>query len=460
MGNTTINLYTDKNAYDTDTERPTNKNCVSKVGNAIIYDKKNVILKPSQVADGDVCVVVKDNTNGKFRMIPIETYEASTLDTGRYIVENFIRFGKSFGKHLLIHKNDITTSIKWSDWNKYRLHCDTSSNGSFHWAITINGNLKEGDVSWEEEDSLDSIVSQLNQGAVTTYLTFSHIQGEEFIRIQAGGYSVSTFTLTNTTGAESEDLSEKCKINGVLQTNKHRGWQNQGLSTIFPEMNFAAPTTVQYNQGDYNLSYTCGANLNKYKSYYKTNGRATYISETTISSRMSEAGFADLANQSGDALALYNKYNGSWNAYMEASMIKINERHANGAEYLWYDNGKELSEFMKSVTTEDYDGTWYCPFLAAESAATITHEELGQFCIPTNHEIAMFMRDEIFAKINTAIEAIGGTKLAQWSHYWCCGEYGDYYAWIYSDIEGTLRYNYKFYQYSGVRPALASILQD
>ena len=441
MSNLNLNKYANQAAYNADT-RPANENCVSLVGQKLVYDGVNIILKRTQLRRDDVCLVFWDNVDSDYVFIPIETYVASKLDTTRYAVQNYVRFTRSLGRDVVMHKD--ATSGMWAEFNRYKLECDTTASGGFTWAVTINGTAKGGTVTWGAGDTLDSIVTQMNtQGAVSTYLVFAHNSGENFIRITKGGYSYSVFAITSVTGATLTDLSKYTKVAGTLQTETHRDWQAQDTAALFPASGFLPANAVQYARNGYNLSWMCGGNLARYKAYYGSNGSSTYIAESTVGARMTAAAFAALNNSGvAEQQALYDKYSGSWDAYMEASMVAIDDEHTNGIEYQSYADGDKQSQFLASVTTMDFDGTYIPAYPAAYNAAqkTDTRGAITKWNLPTEHELAVHMEDAAFAKINTAMAAISGTALSNTAYYWSVARYYSYYAWLYNGYYGRLDY--------------------
>ena len=425
------------------------------VSGGTIYDGTNVMLRREQLGKNEVCLVFKDTVDNCLKFMPYDTLDYDTLDKTRYQVKPVVRFTQSAGRDVLIHPTVVPGRI-WAEWNRYKLECITSSAGGFHWAVTINGTAKSGDVSWAAGDTLDSIVTQLNTGAVPTYLIFSHESGENFIRIRKGGYNNSTFTITDNTGANLIDLSKYTQINGVQQAETHRDWQSQDVVTLFPNSGFLPANTVQYAKNGYNLSYWCGGNLTRYKQYNNASGTSTFRPENEIGSRMTQACFNSL---NGDGVAshqqLYDKYQGSWDAYMEASMVQINDSHTNGIEYQSYNDGDVQTAFLDSVTTMDFDGNYikaYPSAAAARSFAVIT--DIGSpFNLPTQHELAVFMEDEKLAKINAAFDllkvkfeintgsnpiTVNPLSYASGVYYWSVARYSSNDAWLYDGDGGTL----------------------
>ena len=446
-----IQKYNNLADYTQDKSRPADECAVSQIDNGVKYDGVNVILKGNQLDENDVCCVFIDTLTGERVFVPIETLDVAALDE-RYTLQPYVLFGMAGGKKLYI--SGVQTSAKWAEDNWYKLECDLTANGGFNWAITVNGAAKSGTVAWTAGDTLDDVRTQLQTGAVANRLIFTHNADENFIRITVNNYSNSTFTLLNNTGATLTDLSTFCKTGGVDQMPAPHQWQGVAVKTMFGKYVGATPSTTLYGQNRLNMSYLAGGNLAKYKQYYRTNGSATYVSETD--GRMSEQGFANL-NGSGnaDAQALYDKYNGSWDAYMEAGMVWMDATDRSSMEFKSYDDGKACNDFLASVTTMNFEGEYVPAFPAAALAAqTAIAGEAG--CLPTLHEMAMFMRDERMARINTALSAISGSvKLSNSQSNWSLAECDASNAWFYSGAYGYVDYHYKCNSYC-VRPVLAS----
>src|SRR5574344_1251005 len=445
-----IQKYNNLADYTQDQSRPADECAVSQIDNGVKYDGVNVILKGNQFDENDVCCVFIDTLTGERVFVPIETLDVAALDE-RYTLQPYVLFGMCAGNKLYIA--GVQTSAKWAEDNWYKLECDLTANGGFNWAITVNTVAKSGTVAWTAGDTLDDVRTQLQTGAVADRLIFTHNADENFIRITVNNHNNSTFTLLNNTGATLTDLSTFCKIGGVDQSSAHHQWQGVAVKTMFGKYVGATPSGTLYGQNRLYMSYGAGGNLAKYKQYYRTNGSATYVAEAN--GRMSEQGFANL-NGSGnaDAQALYDKYNGSWDAYMEAGMVWMDATDRSSMEFKSYDDGKACNDFLASVTTMNFEGEYVPAFPAAALAAqTAIAGEAG--CLPTLHEMAMFMRDERMARINIGIAAINGTKLVNTAYPWAVGECDAIYAWLYSGGNGVITYYYKYTSY-GVRPVLAS----
>lgn len=449
-----INKYNSPEAYAVDNNRPSDENCVSMVNDSVVYEGKNVIKRESQLARKEVCLIAKDLMDNSIVYIPVDIFDPASFDLTRYQLKDYVRFGECMGKQLKVHKTNGGGT--WAAPNRYKLECDTSANGGFGWAITINGTAKSGTVAWEAGATLQSIADQIN--AVANIASVA--SGESFVRITVNSYSNSTFTLSDNTGGTLTDLSLYVKINGVAQAETHRTFQAQSVATLFPDLGYLAANTAQYGRNGLNMNYYAGCELGRYKSVYRTLAAANVWAAETAG-RMNEATFnlcADGTIGGADGIALYNKYNGSWDAYMEAGMVKIDDTHTNGVEYQSYDNGADQNEKLCSVTTMDFDGSYVLAYTAAAIAAsdTFADEDLGGAAhLPTNHEMAMMFEEGTYAAIRKAQGYLtGATLLSNAGYYWCVAECNGNRAWLFNGTDGRLYGDFKTIS-SSVRPVLA-----
>jgi len=437
--------YASKAAYSAATDRPVNESSVSFDGGEMHYDGKNPIT-PIKQCDG-VNIVLLDPTTKQKYGVPVAEYNAASLDPRFTIVG--VMFGKILGKCIIMHKN--AASRMWGQSGFYKL--TPSASGSFHWAVTINGTAKSGDVTWAS-DAVATIVSQIN--AVQSGLA---VNKGTYVGIAVNTYSASTFTISSDSGVEYEDLSKQCWVDGVKQTEVHRGWQNTAVGSLSLGLtSFIAANTVQYSKAGYNNSYRCGANFSKWKSWASANGNASYVAESAVDI-MKQTAFEACATGTADAQAVYAKYNGDYDAYLRAHMIKVEDVHAGGVEYIGYGRGLEQTKLLASVMTLDLDGNRVPAFPAAYYANTayVSGDDAmaaGKWQMPNNTDLGMFMEDTTYALVRSALSKIGGTALANSDYIWSVSESNGNVAWCYNGTFGYVGYYYKRISCS-VRPLLA-----
>lgn len=450
-----INKYNSHEAYAVDGNRPTDENCVSMVNDGVVYGGKNIIKLESQLGQKEVCLIVKDLVDGIIKYIPVDSFDPNTFDSSRYQLKDYLRYGECMGKQLKIHKTNNGT-LTWAAPNRYKLLCDTTANGGFHWAININGTYKVGDVAWETGATLNSIAAQIN--AVQNMA--SVVAGDDFIRISVFSYSNSTLTLTDNTGATLVDLSLYVKIGGVQQEEKHRTFMSQSVAALFPDLGYREANSANYGKNGLNMTYWCGCNLANYKAYYRTLSSAN-VWAAEASGRMNEATFnrcADGTIGGENGIALYNKYNGSWDAYMEAGMMNIDDTHVGGVEYQGYEDGADQNAKLVSVTTMTFDGSYVPAYHAASaaSAAAFADDELGGVAhLPNPHEMALMFEAATYAAIRRGLGFLSGaTLLSNSVRYWNVAEMSDLHVWSYDGINGRFA-GYNKINTIMVRPVLA-----
>ena len=437
--------YASKSAYENDTNRPADIASASFDGGEMHYDGKNS-LTPIAQADG-VGIVV---TDGSYRYwIKTSDYNASVLDSRFKIVG--VMFAKYGGKVVILHPT--APSAMWGQSGFYKIIPTLTAAGSFHWAVTINGTAYSGDVSWAANATIASIVSQIN--AVASIATAK----DGFVGITINTYNNSTFTLSSVNGATIEDLSAQCWVNGVKVSEVHRGWQNVEVNSLQLGISgWNGASSVLYSRAGYNNANRCGGNFARWKAWASASGNANYVAESAVDI-MRQTAFAACATGSAAAQAVYNKYDGDYDAYLMAHMVQIDDIHPDGMEYRGYDIALKQTALLASVMTLDLDGNQVPAFPAAYAAytATVATDDAisaGHWQLPNISDIGRFMDDETLALINTAMAKIGGVNLSITSYYWSVQESNANAAWCYNGSSGRVYYRDKHYSLT-VRPVLA-----
>lgn len=162
---------------------------------------------------------------------------------------------------------------------------------------------------------------------------------------------------------------------------------------------------------------------------------------------MSRVGFASCNGSSNpDAQALYDKYSGSWEAYMEASMVDGESTNANGIVDQTYSVADTVSPFLASVETVDFAGNWIPTFPIFYNAYQVVDDDFGHGIVGANHDISVYMDANVMAQLNA-----GGCNISRTAYYWSVAQYYANNGWIYYGDHGTVNYYYKFYAYIGAR---------
>lgn len=481
--------YSSFDSYNSSSpERSAEYSTVSFDGTNLHYDGVNVRIPLAMVDYPPVSIVV-ENTNansvefGERFLIPYETFDASSLGSD-YNVLDFVCFGKRDGALLFIHKDDAKagTGLQWAIPSYYIITPDLTGAGSFTFNVNRSGKQwrPNGDesgqnkavVSWEANATISSVAATM--GAClstdgTTAFGTANVTADTVnntLKVKVEGHSLSTMIVDG--DATLTDLSKDTYFMGsAMDSDVSRLFQSNTLQGIFgsftngagvAERWFPPATTVEYAKNGYNLSYMCAGNLTKFIAYYTTNGSASYVAEDSQTPMKAEV-FNDCIEGSDEAKALYNKYGGSYEAYMAARMYEQENRRLNGINYISYSNGLTVTERLASVESRDLSGEYIPAYPAAWESYQVVDDKWGHFHLPTNEELAMFVEDSLYAKINGALDklrtyGLSVTNLSNAFAYWSCGEYGVTTAWYYYGSVGRLYRDNKFFRFR-VRPVLA-----
>lgn len=463
--------YPSENAYiNGASERSTTESTTSFDSIKIHYDCINHMIPVENATNPDVCIVVEDNQTHKRFLIPQEDYVASALPSG-FSVKDFICYGSMYGNQLMLWKHNLG-SYKWA-CSEYYTITPTANSGNLTFTVSRSGKNFNKEVSWSGgniNEALASLAAAMNAVQSTDDTTAFNAATADttngYVKIQITGYSTSTMTVTSTS-ATFTDLSQDTKFNGVSMPASSRRFQSQTLQTIFRSHTdayggtsyyFPPATTVQYSKGGVNTNYVTGGNLSRFMAYYGTNGSATYVAETTAISVMNRTGFASCETGTAEAQALYNKYGGSYEAYMDSKMYGFKNLSLGSLNNLSRNNGSYMTELLATCQTMGFSG-YESAYPAFAAAYNTEDSQWGHFHLPTNHEVAMFMEDSKMAKINQALSKIGGTSISNTGCYWSSGEYTSYIAWFYYGDTGSLTIDLKS-STSSVRPVLAQKVES
>lgn len=446
-----IHQYANQSDYAAAIDRPNNESNISLVGNTVVADGVNVVVayKACNLQKGDA--IAYDTVKGK--VVGIKNPLSSALDTTRFLIFGYY-YGCSSGKGNVLAKGNVTQL--WAQSHLYTITPTLTANGGFKFTCSINGSSKSGTISWSANATLASVISQINTAAGTTIAaTITGVSG--VIGITINSYTNANFAITEATGAVLDVLSKYVTIDGVAQTETARSFQATLVNTLFPSLGYTGATTESRMKNGGNGGYRAGANLAKYMSYWQTNGVSTYAAETG-SDIINKATFESFATATGDSKALYDKYNGSWAAYMANRMADSENMSPTAVSMMYYDNGDEMTAKLASVMTKGLDGSWIPAYPAAYyahnySVADVPVAAAGKWHLNTTRDITEFMEDTAYAAINKSANATSGTALSNSAYYWSVSECNNCNAWFYYG-GGTLSCSSK-YNSLQVRPSLA-----
>lgn len=451
--------YPSRAAYVSDTTRPAQESSISYDGSVAISDGKNIILPfvPGNCEIGDM--VIFDTLEGKKKILKWASYYAGTFDASRYIKSNAVFVGFQGKKALFFAvANAASASQKWACACYFRLTgLDLTADGSFTFNTYYSSAAHNDNVvSWEAGATLASVVATMNSlGLSASYFKAVALADGTGIGVQVDYPTTATvsniFSLTAQTGgaadAEVEYMNQYDGNDAVFQ------YINTG--SVIPGRK-AATTQVLRRNGNV-LSYG-GAHYDKFYDYYKTNGSATFVAESTATP-MNKACFDALASSIVEAeLALYNKYGGDYGKYIKAAMVS--EETLRGVMGLWYDGEVEQTAILGQILTKDYNenvipafpACYYAYRFGVNTPGVTTGFEAGQWGCPTSWQIVKIIKQVGLnasnkTTLNLAIDKFNpsGNFYGNGSYFWTCAEYSAFNAFFYNGYYGTLNNSYKNY---------------
>lgn len=475
MSKKSIFNYDNHNDYTVNANmRPSDGSSVSKVGHAVEFNGVNVVVdyKPQNCSVGDMIIFDKELLTHK--LLKMDTYDAATFNTDKYIRSNMFFHVSAMGVGLFIF-GTAGGSAKWAAANEYRLHgFDLTVGGSFTFLSTgYQAKNSATTISWEAGATLASIAAQLTTGnggviGSASYNSVATMDGDLIITVNGTGTNLVTIG-TKTGGAADltlTDYSEKVRINGVaVETESHRSFQGSTFTSLFGT--YFSDLTFPYTSACYtvtgaNRSWWTGVSLAIMKAYCAASGSTTFVDDIddSTSAPMNEATFLACGSSStAKEKACYDRNGGSWDRYLR-NMLADKEA-VKGTVGSSYGDFGDRSKARASIEVLGYDGTWKPAYPADYQASTlgvtvagyVTGFEPGNLTLPGTFEFSSFMNDDNRLLLNKRISATGGTTLGG-SYLWTGDECTGDDAWDFNATNGKLNYNIKMYSY-GVRGSLA-----
>lgn len=438
--------YKSRAAYDAATNRPAQQSSVSYDGSQSIFDGVNVLVPFYETNANIGDAVVYDTVEKQFKLLKWRTYNAGTFESSRYILGRGLYFGSWDGEGLFAAFEDAG-SFKFSVGSYFRITgFDLTQAGSF----TFNSYHGWADhtgivISWEEGATYADIVASMAASAINkSYFFPAALADGTGIGLAVEYPTISTvsriFTITAKSGG-AENLA-------VQYMNQYDGkdvvWQYVETSTIIAGRAKAA--SVLRRSGLYT---SWGGLTPRFKEYYGTSGSATYQNEQTSASPMSKAGFEALAtSEVAEQKALYDKYNGNYDEYIEGQKVALDT--ARGTLGM-YTDAKEQTNLLAEIMTLDYDNNvipafpgCYAVSHYGVNAGVTTGFEAGNWGLPNTIQLCAEMLavgynsndktelNEAFDKFNAA------GNLYNSNYYMSSAEYSAYGCHFYYGYAGGL----------------------
>ena len=465
-----LRKYADRQAYIDDTTRPTDRSSVSVAGNGVEYDGKNVIVPyfSASLEMGDEKLY--DLAEHREVILKHGTYNAATFDTARYVRSEAFFLLSYADKDIFVYKKCIGDksnsyhggaadgSELWAANNEYKVTCDLTQAGGFSYSCTPYGTAISGSCSWEAGATIASVVSQLTVGSGLTVKAI----GENAIGFSLSTYNNGVITFSNTSNATVLDCSFSARI-GINGTEKgsHAGFQGQAVKTIFPTLEYMAASSACYCESGNDSSYRTNIKPDTFKSYHSASGAAAFKAESEVEPMRKSVWDALASSQVAEQKALYDKYDGDYDAYLLSRRIKKNV--CKGVNATCREQGMAYTYALANCYFTDaegntkhvYPGAAICAAFGIATDGETTGFEPGNWYMNSCTELVEELTPENVTILNAAIATATNGQTIQWRAQWAVGECTGRYAWFYYPPYGALG-NYRKYNSSQVRPLLAS----
>ena len=449
--------YPNKAAYTADNSRPAQQSSVSYDGSETITDSVNIIVPftPANVELGDM--VVFDTLEGKKKILKWKTFNDGTFNASRYIMSKSLYYTMDDGKSIFVPVENAASANKmWAESCYFRLTgLDLSSAGSFTFntyyaSAAHNGNL----VEWSAGATLASVVATMNGlGLNASYFKAAVLADGTGIGVKVTYPTTATvaniFSITEQTGSASVEYMNKYNGNDVV-------WQYVSTSSLIPGR---VPVGSVLRKNGYVASYA-GSHWDKFLSYYTNSGSATFVADSAAGV-MKKSCFDGLASsQVADEVALYNKYDGNYNKYVDGRMV---EEETMRGVVGWH--GVDIllqTKLLADIMTLDYDRNVIPAFPAMHAiykyginSEIETGFEAGNFAAPSPRLLDKLMKRigldaSHKTPLNLAIDKFNpsGNFYGNGSYFWTFAEYSAITAFICYGYYGILYIIYKNISYS------------
>lgn len=399
----------------------------------------------------------------------------------------------------------------------YRLEIDNSVNGSITFAATSgSGSIAETTINWTAGANMADIVA-LFTAKNTTDITFAALADGTGVGLNIGGNGNNTITVIGTpTGCTVIDCSGFAfyrslntaapAVGGTfnpdadytfINKGAHFNWRGAVAGNLLTGRNLVAASDICIANDGFNYAYRTGINYAKFLSWATISGDDTYYDDgeggqdNSAGHVMRKSRFdTEVTNytgsdahrlgmkeyythlygdQTGEYAALREEYEAKYgakmlsmyDAYIMSHMMKVDANR--GITYTMMGKGKNQSNVKADAMNVTYDYAIipaYPPEYNAYNYGNTVSEGFkpGAYYHPEPVDVALFLRDDIMAKINAtlAIEAVtGGVALNNYTSRGSSADYSSDREWCFDGGRGCFLGLNRFNEYFRSRPIIA-----
>lgn len=399
-----IKNYATKEAFDSDSTRPTDASVVSSIEkDKVIYEGKNVFVTKKTCNVGDI-VVVQD---GELKYIKLDTYD-STLITVEPIG---VVYHRSADQVRIVYKDDLG-GHQWAAPFRARVEGFNFSAGGSH---TISVNASTYPFTIEAGATIATIASAI-LAALPTGAGWAVEEKDGYVVVRRSYHTpaIDTFSISGLTASILND-DRQARYSDVV-TPYANVTRNSGLS-----INYA------------------GGNLLKFIAYYENAG----TSDTNVAIKTAAPIRRSVFNMEDNPI-LFSAYK-SYEDYMQDNMV----RYPFSKDAIIDNNGEKNTNLLTAETYIDDDGLTKPKYPAAAKAKEIVGGGL-EWWLPSFEEMFLLIGKvgDTDDPIRRSLLAIGGGTVNNTTNYWTSSERITNYSWYYYGNTGLMYRNTKNTAYS------------
>lgn len=416
-----INKYANIAEYNSDSYRPIGENTVSLIKNtdSILRNSINLIVERNFSDIGDT--VIFDSEDNRIKVVKLGTLKRATL-ASRYIIVGTV-YHRDEKQGYVVANADSSASEQYGAPFKVRLNGFTKP-GSF--TLKMNA-INSAVINYVSGDTIQTLADKVEVAILGFGSGWTAKAVGNYVVVQQNFYTpvVNTFTSTDpTTQVTILTGNYQTDLTGFLRAEPSI-WRRDGSN-----------------------SYYAGGSIEKFTSYYSTNG-GEETNQIVGEGNPIKRSFFTLASN-----PLLVKHYGAYENYMLDKMTKLS--YSKGAIVL--DNGKIETGLLSAVSYNDEVGTPQPGYPAARSAKTFSVPGFtNEWWLGSVKEMARLfenLKADRSDPVNKGIADGGGTFLNPADRYWTSSERTSYRAWYYNGSLGTMTSTNKTYS-SRVRPLTA-----